>query len=162
MWLRHGRDGTQFLINAVCWEEVHSSSWILARQNTKAGWSFNAVVGMRWLMVGIEMNRTLDRTKLMTRSSAGTGKRGVRCDRLNPGFEDSGHKEIIGLKRMNNCNWRKGQTLRDYRYRWTSSTTEKPSCLPVKKSLSTHLKEGATFKGMAVVNGGKVLVSVNL
>lgn len=51
-------------------------------------------------MVGIEMNRTLDRTKLMTRSSAGTGKRGVRCDRLNPGFEDSGHKEIDHMTLM--------------------------------------------------------------
>lgn len=90
-------------INAICWEEVDPSSLILARwkRNTKAGWSFNTVVHMRWLMFGIEMNRNWERTKLMTWQQHGNREdRSQVCDRLRPGFEDSGKVHSDSKKRL--------------------------------------------------------------
>lgn len=90
-------------INAICWEEVDPSSLILARwkRNTKAGWSFNTVVHMRWLMFGIEMNRNWERTKLMTWQQHGNREdKSQVCDRLRPGFEDSGKVHSDSKKRL--------------------------------------------------------------
>lgn len=43
-------------------------------------------------MFGIEMNRNFERTKLMTWQQLGDREEsGQRCDRLGPGFGDSGN-----------------------------------------------------------------------